>query len=207
MALPPSILVNIHAPRFDGLVREAATRLRLEAEQKVTKTADDRIEERRKLEMDERGTQARTGRSDTGTQAFGKDGVKNVDAASFVELLMKLGYVAVKAFYRRQPLRSRSSGAVVERGEGRFEFKYIVRVIFSREPKEIHLGPGFMDAYSGFLRGKTFQTCHVWNNDYSDTVNLAGGVDPNCGTVRHLVLDNRGAYSYTVENRGTKPRV
>lgn len=198
MAKPSSILINIHTPRFDPIVRDAEKQLGLRRQESETRTAEKLVEAKRLVEGEKRGTNVRAGRGDTGFQVFGPEGLHNAELSELVVRLLALGYKPVYAGYRQTPVRDKSDGELITRPTGKGEFKYVVRVVFSREADADPIGDGFSEKLVAFLKGKVFRHAHVWENDHSHTVNTAGGIDPNCGTFRQLTIDEHGNYAETL---------
>lgn len=124
-----------------------------------------------------------------GVQIFGDDGLKNVEVSGLVEALLAQGYVPVQAYWRKK-----------QRGDGDLLYadRFLVRVIFSREPKEQVLNSRFCKALIAFLEGKVFRYCYGYRNERSDDVSLTGGVDTQCGSYKSLKIDGRGVYSFRV---------
>lgn len=208
MAKQSTVLLNIHATTYEGMARQMIGALGLRKKEPLTKTAAELVEEKRKGEMqDKRISQTRQGRGDTGNQVFGKDGLANVEIKTMVDDLIKEGYVLVAAFYQKVPIRDRKNGAFItkEMRDSEYKHKFVMRFIFSSEPREEPLPDKALNRLRSFLANKSFRYCHVWQNDYSDTINLAGGHDPNCGTYKVLRLDRFGDYGFDIERRKSGP--
>lgn len=176
MALQSAVLLNIHTGNNSLLAEAIKTIGLLEAE--WTKTSGNAAGVRPKAKP--------------GVQIFGDKGIKNVEASALVEALLAQGYVPVQAYWRKNPVRN-ARGIIPPYADRR-----LVRVIFSREPKEQVQNSRFCKALIVFLRGKVFRYCYGYRNERSDDVNLTGGVDSACGSYKSLTIDERGVYSFQV---------
>ncbi len=132
--------------------------------------ADQRVDEARKLQANKQGMpQARPGRGDTGTQVFGKNGLTNVDVSTLIPALTAAGLKASVATHISQPQRERATGKVIPG-----KTKHVVRIVFEAGDDATEVD-GLALRLEAFLRGMGAQFLHVWQNDFSDTVNLVGG--------------------------------
>lgn len=156
----------------------------------LTEEAAVLVDEQRQIEMKKRGmAPARVGRGDTGVQVFGPNGVANGEISQLVKDLVAAGYAFVDAHYREQPMFDRQTGRPSS------EKKTVITFVFSREADEEPQEADFLKDVITYFAGRPFRTIHVWQNDNGDTVNLAGGYDPNVGKYKHLHFNAQGEYS------------
>ncbi len=151
---------------------------------------DELINEARIAQMGrQRLTEVRRGVGDTGHPVFDRDGLKNVRIDLLIDDLLSRGYKAVNVRWRVTSQRDRATGKII--GD-----KHVIRVLLAtpQDTDSEPLSEEFLKNFAVFCDKGSWQFCHVWENDYNDTVNLMGGMDPLAKRFTRLRLNDRGKY-------------
>ncbi len=187
MAKATAIQINIHT-RNKGLAQKMVSELGIDFPNDETPnvTAEDLVNEGRKKKMAEEGMSVlREGYGDTGEQLLGETDLDGSHYGKFVEGLVALGYSLVEAYVK--VFADRIKG--VPTGK----FKWVIRIVFSREKDVLPLGSDALERVTHFFQdqGKIWQFGFVFSNGYGDTVNLTGGLQPGRKRVKILSYEER----------------